>query len=152
MTDSDAYRVVYSEGDLLPALIVDRYGDYLSMQTLNQGMDRAQADIVACLEELLAPKGIIARNDVAVRTREELPIETRIVSGNVPTRVDITMNGLRWHADLVGGQKTGVYLDQRENYLAAARYAGGNALDCFTSTGGFALHLARTLRACGSYR
>jgi 23S rRNA (cytosine1962-C5)-methyltransferase len=144
VTDSDAYRVVYSEGDLLPALIVDRYGDYLSMQTLNQGMDRAQADIVACLEELLAPKGIIARNDVAVRTREELPIETRIVSGHVPTRVDITMNGLRWHADLVGGQKTGVYLDQRENYLAAARYASGNALDCFTSTGGFALHLARS--------
>ena len=141
---SDAYRVVYSEGDLLPALIVDRYGDYLSMQTLNQGMDRAQAEIATCLEELLAPKGIIARNDVAIRTREELPIETRIVSGDVPARVDISMNGLRWHADLVGGQKTGIYLDQRENYLAAARYARGNALDCFTSTGGFALHLARS--------
>ena len=144
VSDSDAYRVVYSEGDLLPALIVDRYGDFLSMQTLNQGMDRAQADIVSCLEELLAPKGIIARNDVAVRAREELPIETKIVSGEVPSRVDIRMNGLRWHADLVGGQKTGIYLDQRENYLAAARYARGNALDCFTSTGGFALHLARS--------
>jgi 23S rRNA (cytosine1962-C5)-methyltransferase len=95
------------------------------------------------LEVLLAPKGINARNDVAVRTREELPIETNIVSGNVPARVDIAMNGLRWHADLVGGQKTGIYLDQRENYLAAARYARGTALDCFTSTGGFALHLAR---------
>ena len=105
--DSDAYRVVYSEGDRLPALIVDRYGDYLSMQTLNQGMDRAQPAIVACLEELLAPKGIIARNDVAVRAREELLIETRVVAGEVPARVDITMNGLRWHADLVGGQKTG---------------------------------------------
>jgi 23S rRNA (cytosine1962-C5)-methyltransferase len=144
VADSDAYRVVYSEGDLLPALIVDRYGDYLSMQTLNQGMDRAQAEIVTCLEELLAPKGIIARNDVAIRTREELPVETRIVSGDVPARVEISMNGLRWHADLVGGQKTGIYLDQRENYLAAARYARGNALDCFTSTGGFALHLARS--------
>jgi 23S rRNA (cytosine1962-C5)-methyltransferase len=144
VAESDAYRVVYSEGDLLPALIVDRYGDYLSMQTLNQGMDRAQAGIVTCLEELLAPKGIIARNDVAIRTREELPIETRIVSGDVPQRVDVSMNGLRWHADLVGGQKTGIYLDQRENYLAAARYARGNALDCFTSTGGFALHLARS--------
>jgi 23S rRNA (cytosine1962-C5)-methyltransferase len=144
VSDSDAYRVVYSEGDLLPALIVDRYGDFLSMQTLNQGMDRAQADIVACLGELLAPKGIIARNDVAVRAREELPIETKIVSGEVPSRVDIRMNALQWHADLVGGQKTGIYLDQRENYIAAARYARGNALDCFTSTGGFALHLARS--------
>lgn len=142
--NSDAYRVVYSEGDLLPALIVDRYGDYLSLQTLNQGMDRIQAEVVRCLEDLLSPKGIIARNDVAVRTREELPVETKIVSGEVPSRVDVTMNGLRWHADLVHGQKTGVYLDQRENYVAAARYARGNALDCFTSTGGFALHLART--------
>jgi 23S rRNA (cytosine1962-C5)-methyltransferase len=142
--NSDAYRVVYSEGDLLPALIVDRYGDYLSLQTLNQGMDRIQAEIVRWLEDLLLPKGIIARNDVAVRTREELPVETKIVSGEVPSRVDLTMNGLRWHADLVHGQKTGVYLDQRENYVAAAKYARGNALDCFTSTGGFALHLART--------
>lgn len=142
--DSDAYRLVYSEGDLLPALIVDRYGDYLSMQALNQGMDRIQAEVVRCLEELLSPKGIIARNDVAVRTREELPIETNVVSGEVPPRVDVTMNGLRWHADLVHGQKTGVYLDQRENYVAAAKYARGSALDCFTSTGGFALHLAKS--------
>lgn len=142
--DSDAYRLVYSEGDLLPALIVDRYGDYLSMQTLNQGMDRIQAGVVQCLEELLSPKGIIARNDAAVRTREELPIETKVVSGEVPPRVEVAMNGLRWRADLVHGQKTGVYLDQRENYLAAAKYARGNALDCFTSTGGFALHLARS--------
>jgi hypothetical protein len=112
--DSNAYRVVYTEGDLLPALIVDRYADYLSIQTLNQGMDRLQPEVVACLEELLAPKGIIARNDVAVRTRENLPVETRIVSGEVPARVEVSMNGLHWHADLVQGQKTGVYLDQRE--------------------------------------
>jgi 23S rRNA (cytosine1962-C5)-methyltransferase len=144
VSDSDAYRVVYTEGDLLPALIVDRYGDYLSIQTLNQGMDRLQPEIVACLEELLAPKGIIARNDVAVRTRENLPVETKVVSGEVPPRVEVTMNGLRWNADLVHGQKTGVYLDQRENYVAAARYGKSNALDCFTSTGGFALHLAKT--------
>jgi 23S rRNA (cytosine1962-C5)-methyltransferase len=140
--NSDAYRLVYSEGDQLPGLIVDRYGEYLSVQTLNQGMDRAQTEILASLEELLSPKGIIVRNDVAVRTREELPIETKIVSGDVPSRVDIGMNGLRWHADLVHGHKTGVYLDQRENYVAAAKYARGSALDCFTSTGGFALHLA----------
>jgi 23S rRNA (cytosine1962-C5)-methyltransferase len=143
VSDTNAYRVVYSEGDRLPALIVDKYGDYLSMQTLNQGMNRIAGDIVATLEELFSPKGIIARNDVAVRAREELPIEKKIVSGDVPPRVDVTMNGLRWHADLVQGQKTGVYLDQRENYLAAARYARGQALDCFSSTGGFALHLSR---------
>lgn len=144
VSDSDACRLVYSEGDLLPALIVDRYGDYLSIQTLNQGMDRIQSEIVACLEALLAPKGIIARNDVAIRAREELPIATAIVSGEVPSRVEVTINGLKWHADLIQGQKTGIYLDQRENYLAAATYARGNALDCFTSTGGFALHLARS--------
>jgi 23S rRNA (cytosine1962-C5)-methyltransferase len=144
VSDSDAYRLVYSEGDLLPALIVDRYGDYLSIQTLNQGMDQLQPQIVACLEDLLAPKGIIARNDVAVRAREELPVATTIVSGDVPPRVEVTINGLKWHADLIQGQKTGIYLDQRENYLAAATHARGNALDCFTSTGGFALHLART--------
>ena len=143
VSDTNAYRVVYSEGDRLPALIVDKYGDYLSMQTLNQGMNRIAGDIVVTLDELFTPKGIIARNDVAVRAREELPIEKKIVSGDVPPRVDVTMNGLRWHADLVQGQKTGVYLDQRENYLAAARYARGQALDCFSSTGGFALHLSR---------
>lgn len=143
--NSDAYRLVYTEGDLLPALIVDRYADYLCVQTLNQGMDRLQPDVVSCLEELLAPRGIIARNDVAVRTRENLPVEKKVVSGTIPDRVEVTMNGLRWHADLLQGQKTGVYLDQRENYAAAARYGnGGNALDCFTSTGGFALHLAKT--------
>jgi 23S rRNA (cytosine1962-C5)-methyltransferase len=141
---SNAYRVVSSEGDLLPALIVDRYGDYLSVQTLNQGMERLQGEIVSCLEELLGPEGIVVRNDVAVRSREELPLEKKVVSGDVPGRVEISMNGLSWDCDLLGGQKTGIYLDQRENYIAAARYGRGNALDCFTSTGGFALHLART--------
>lgn len=147
VTDSQAYRLVSTEGDRLPALVVDRYGDYLSIQALDQGMDRLLPEIVACLEDLLAPKGIIARNDAAIRSREGLPLETRIVSGDVPPRVAVSMNGLQWQADLVHGQKTGVYLDQRENYLAAARYGRGNALDCFTSTGGFALHLAR---ACES--
>ena len=144
VNETNAYRLVYSEGDLLPALMIDRYGDYLSLQTLNQGMDRLQPEIVSCAEELLAPKGIIARNDVAVRSREELPLYAKVVSGHVPDRVDIRLNGLQWHADLVKGQKTGIYLDQRENYVAAARHARGHALDCFTSTGGFALHLART--------
>lgn len=145
--NTNAYRLVHAEGDLLPALIVDRYGEYLTIQTLNQGMDRAKADILSCLDELLHPAGIVARNDAPVRKLESLPLESGTVGGSVPDRVAITMNGLQWQADLLRGQKTGVFLDQRENYAAAARYAHGRALDCFTSTGGFALHLAR---ACNS--
>jgi 23S rRNA (cytosine1962-C5)-methyltransferase len=139
---SDAHRVVFSEGDLLPGLMVDRYGAYLVIQTLSQGMERARDLIVHCLTELLAPSGIIARNDASVRKREGLALETLTLSGDVPERVSIQMNGLRLEADLLHGQKTGVYLDQRENYLAAARWARGRVLDCFTSTGGFALHAA----------
>ncbi|MGA2115895.1 MAG: class I SAM-dependent rRNA methyltransferase [Bryobacteraceae bacterium] len=141
--DSDAYRVVHGEADLLPALVVDRYADYLALQTLNQGMERALPEIVSCLEEIFHPKGIIARNDVSVRAKENLPLESKVVSGEIPALVSVSMNGLSLTADLVHGQKTGIFLDQRENYLAAARYAkAGKALDCFTSTGGFALHLA----------
>jgi 23S rRNA (cytosine1962-C5)-methyltransferase len=139
---SDAYRVVFSEADLLPGLVVDRYGDVVVVQALTQAMDRLLPDVVACLQELLSPRGILARNDAAVRTKENLPLETRVLAGDVLERVAVSLNGLRFHADLVRGQKTGVYLDQRENYVAAARYARGVALDCFSSTGGFALHLA----------
>jgi 23S rRNA (cytosine1962-C5)-methyltransferase len=141
--DSDAYRVVHAEADFLPALIVDRYGDFLVMQTLNQGMNAARAEIASCLEEVFHPQGIVARNDAAVRVKEQLPLESGVVLGAVPEFVTVTLNGLAMRADLLRGQKTGIFLDQRENYRAAARYArGGVALDCFTSTGGFALHLA----------
>ena len=141
--DSDSYRVVHAEGDLLPALIVDRYADYLVVQTLNQGMDAARTHIVSCLQEIFRPRGILARNDVAVRTKENLPLECVVLAGEIPECVGIRMNGLSLRADLRRGQKTGIFLDQRENYLAATRYArGGRALDCFTATGGFALHLA----------
>lgn len=148
--DTDAYRVVHGEGDLLPALVVDRYGDYLVMQTLDQGMDRDKAVIAGALADLFAPCGIIERNDVAVRKRENLPLATGVLVGEVPGLVPLRMNGLLFHADLLGGQKTGVFLDQRENYLAAARYAGGRALDCFTSTGGFALHMAGRCESVGA--
>jgi 23S rRNA (cytosine1962-C5)-methyltransferase len=141
--DSDAYRVVHAEADFLPALIVDRYGDYLVVQTLNQGMNAARGEIVSCLDEIFHPKGIVLRNDAAVRAKEQLPLESGVALGVVPEAVTVIMNGLTLRADLLHGQKTGIYLDQRENYRAAARYArGGAALDCFTSTGGFALHLA----------
>jgi 23S rRNA (cytosine1962-C5)-methyltransferase len=140
--DSDSYRVVHGEADLLPALVVDRYADYLVVQTLDQGMDAAKPDILSCLQEIFAPKGVVARNDVAVRAKEQLPLETAILAGEVLESVPVRMNGLTLSADLLHGQKTGIYLDQRQNYRAAARYArGGKALDCFTSTGGFALHL-----------
>jgi 23S rRNA (cytosine1962-C5)-methyltransferase len=141
--NTDAYRVVHGEADLLPALVVDRYGDYLVVQTLDQGMDAAKSVIASSLEEIFHPKGIVARNDVAVREKEELPLETTILSGEVPESVTVQMNALTLRADLMHGQKTGIFLDQRDNYRAAARYArGGRALDCFTSTGGFALHVA----------
>jgi 23S rRNA (cytosine1962-C5)-methyltransferase len=140
--DSEAYRLVHGEGDQLPGLVIDRYGDFFTLQTLDQGMDRAKAEIVSCLEELFAPKGIAERNDAAVRKREALPLQSGVVAGEVPETVAVQMNGLRLHADLLHGQKTGIFLDQRENYIAAARYGRGQALDCFTSAGGFALHLA----------
>jgi 23S rRNA (cytosine1962-C5)-methyltransferase len=140
---SSAYRVVHGEADLLPALVVDRYAGYLVIQTLNQGMDSAQAEIISCLEEILQPLGIVARNDAPIRAKEQLPLEAAVVAGEVPESVPVEMNGLTLQADLLRGQKTGIFLDQRENYLATAQYAhGGRALDCFTSTGGFALHLA----------
>jgi 23S rRNA (cytosine1962-C5)-methyltransferase len=140
--NSDACRLVFSEADLLPGLIVDRYGPYLVMQTLTQGMERARDLIVHCLTELLEGKGILARNDASVRKLEGLPQEVVTLAGEIPERVAIQMNGLKLEADLLHGQKTGVYLDQRENYLAAAKWAHGRVLDCFTSTGGFALHAA----------
>lgn len=142
VTNSEAYRLVHGEGDQLPGLVIDRYGDYFVLQTLDQGMDCAKSDILSCLQELFGPKGIVERNDVAVRKREELPLQSGILAGQVPDTIPIRMNGLTLHADLLHGQKTGIFLDQRANYLAAARYARGHALDCFTSTGGFALHLA----------
>jgi 23S rRNA (cytosine1962-C5)-methyltransferase len=140
--NSNAWRLVFSEADLLPGLIVDRYGAFLVIQTLSQGMDRSRDLIVHCLKELLAPSGILARNDAAIRKLESLPLEVVVLHGEVPERVAIEMNGLQLEADLLKGQKTGVYLDQRENYVAAANFAGRRVLDCFTSTGGFALHLA----------
>jgi 23S rRNA (cytosine1962-C5)-methyltransferase len=145
--DSNAFRLVHGEADLLPGLVVDVYGDCIVLQTLTQSMDSAKETIATCLEELRAPKAIVERNDVAVRSRESLAQTKGILRGEEPGRIEILMNSLRWHVDLLGGQKTGVYLDQRENYLAAARHAHGKALDCFTSTGGFALHLSH---ACES--
>lgn len=141
--NTNAYRLIHAEGDLLPGLIVDRYADYLAIQLLDQGMDRQTTEVVNALTRLLSPRGIVARNDVAVRSKENLNLETRVLAGEIPQNISVELNGLKLTADLMGGQKTGIFLDQRENYLAVAEYArGGRALDCFTGSGGFALHLA----------
>jgi len=150
--DSDAYRLVSSEADGLPALIVDRYAGWLALQTLNQGMDRVQATLVELLHEMFPECGIHERNEAAVRRLEKLPARSQVLiprpaegpEASVEPKTEITMNGLRFTVDLAVGQKTGLFLDQRENYRAAAQYARGHALDCFSYTGGFALHLART--------
>ncbi|MBV8809119.1 MAG: class I SAM-dependent rRNA methyltransferase, partial [Acidobacteriaceae bacterium] len=142
VSNSNAYRVIHAEGDLLPGLIVDKYSDWLVVQLLNQGMDRMADCVSAVLARLLDPCGIVARNDVTVRAKEALPQDVRLLAGDVPERVPIRLNSYTMHANLLTGQKTGVFLDQRENYLAAQRYARGVALDCFTATGGFGLHLA----------
>lgn len=151
VANSTAYRVVHAEADFLPALIIDRYADCLVVQALDQGMDRALPEIVAALEMQFSPRAIVARNDAAVRSLEQLPREVKVLKGELDEPVGIEMNGFRMEADLIKGQKTGVFLDQRENYLAAALFARLNssarALDCFTSTGGFALHLARTCQS-----
>jgi 23S rRNA (cytosine1962-C5)-methyltransferase len=142
--DATAYRLVHGEGDLLPSLIVDRYGDYLVVQALSQGMDRLVPLVVGALEEELQPRGILARNDPRARLLEGLERRVDVLAGSVPDTVTITDGGLEYEVDLRHGQKTGLFLDQRENRQAAAQYARGRTLDCFSYHGGFALALART--------
>jgi len=142
--DTNAYRVVFSEADFLPGLIVDRYDDIVSMQILTQAMDAetARQTLVSELTERLHPASIVERVDPRVRQLEDLPPRpSGLVSGTKASTI-FTMNGLQFHFDALEGQKTGAFLDQRENYAAAARYAHGDALDVFCYQGAFALHLA----------
>jgi 23S rRNA (cytosine1962-C5)-methyltransferase len=140
--DATAYRLVNGEGDLLPSLIVDRYSEYLVLQTLSQATDRLLPEWVRLLNELVTPAGILVRNDVRVRTLEGLEAKVEVVSGAVPERIEVREGRVRYDVDLFTGQKTGLFLDQRENREAAARYAHGRLLDCFSYHGGFALALA----------
>jgi 23S rRNA (cytosine1962-C5)-methyltransferase len=140
--DASAYRLVHGEADLLPSIIVDRYGDLLVLQTLSQGADRALPVIVDTLTDVLHPRGILARNDPRTRSLEGLDRKVEVLSGDVPDRIEVVENGVRYEVDLRRGQKTGLFLDQRENRLAAAQYAKGRLLDCFSYHGGFALTLA----------
>jgi 23S rRNA (cytosine1962-C5)-methyltransferase len=144
--DTDACRVVFSEADFLPGLIVDRYNDILSLQILTQAMDRedVRTALLAELSERFQPHAIAERVDPHIRELEQLPArESALLEGD-KTNTIFTMNGVRFHFDIREGQKTGAFLDQRENYAAASAYARGDALDVFCYHGGFALHLAKS--------
>src|SRR5207247_9188846 len=143
--NTDAYRVVFSEGDFLPGLIVDRYNDLLSIQILTQGMDSeaARQTVIPELNEQLKPAAIAERVDSRVRELEQLPTRTSGLLQGEKNSTVMTMNGVQFNYHALEGQKTGAFLDQRENYAAAAQYARGDALDVFCYQGGFALHLAQ---------
>jgi 23S rRNA (cytosine1962-C5)-methyltransferase len=140
--DATAYRLVHGEADGLPGLVVDRYGDYLVVQTLSQGMDRRAGLISELLVEQLAPQGILARNDPKVRRLEGLDERVDVLHGEIPPAVLVREGAMTLQVDLWHGQKTGGFLDQRENHAAAAAVARGRALDAFTHQGGFALQMA----------
>jgi 23S rRNA (cytosine1962-C5)-methyltransferase len=140
--DATAYRLVHGEADRLPGLVVDRYGDYLVLQALTQGVDRLLPELTGLLVERLQPAGILARNDPRVRLLEGLEQAVTVLHGTVPEAIEIREGGVRYAVDPYHGQKTGLFLDQRENRVAAASYARGRALDAFSYNGGFALALA----------
>jgi 23S rRNA (cytosine1962-C5)-methyltransferase len=139
---ADSYRVLYGDGDLLSSLIVDRYGDYLVIQTLSQGTERLKDLFTDVLIELFSPKGILERNDPRVRLLEALDQRVGVLYGNIPDEIVTKENGVRFSCSLQKGQKTGSFLDQRENHWAARQYASGQVLDCFSYQGGFALTVA----------
>lgn len=136
----NCYRVVFAEADNLPALIVDKYGDYLAVQCLSLGIDLRKKLICDCLVKLFAPKGIFERSDVSVRKKEGLPEVKQVLYGEVPDYVEIEENDLKMLVDIKNGQKTGYFLDQKENRFAARKFCKGEVLDCFCNSGGFSLN------------
>jgi len=143
VTDATAYRLCYGESDLLPSLIIDRYADCFVIQTLSQGMESLKQTFVDLLIERYSPRAIVERNEARVRDLEGLSRHAGVIHGDAPGEVEIEEAGVRFLVNLLEGQKTGAFLDQRENRIAAAAYSGGRVLDCFAFQGGFALHLAR---------
>jgi len=143
--EADAYRVLHAEADRVPGLVVDRYGEYLVVQVGSAAVERRLGWVVPALGDLLAPAGILLRADSLARKREGLDTAVRVLSGEVPENVIVREGPVRYRAHLWKGQKTGSFLDQRENHLLAGRYAGegGRVLDVFSYAGGFALHAAR---------
>lgn len=136
----NCYRAVFAEADNLPALIVDKYGDYLAVQCLSLGIDMRKKLIINCLVKLFAPKGIYERSDVSVRKKEGLTEVKQVLYGEVPDYVEIAENSLKMLVDIKNGQKTGYFLDQKENRFAARKYCRGEVLDCFCNSGGFSLN------------
>ena len=143
-----AFRVVHAEGDRLPSLVVDRYGPYVVAQLLSAGLEQVRDDVLAGMGAALAPEGILLRNDSAIRRHEGLPLEVTLAYGEVPKVVEVVEGDVRYAAAPWTGQKTGAFLDQRENRVLVSEHAGpGRALDLFTYHGSFALHLARRAAA-----
>ncbi len=143
LISDSCYRMVFAEADDLPALVVDRYGDYLVLECLSLGVDMRKNMIAECLNELFSPKGIYMRGDAAVRQKEGLPLKNETLSGEVPDKIYIEENGIKMAVDVKRGQKTGYFLDQKENRFACRRYAkSGEVLDCFCNSGGFSLNAA----------
>ena len=141
--DGDAYRLLHAEADGVPGLVVDRYGEYLVLQVGSAAVEKRLDWIAEALEELLSPRGILLRGDSAARKREGLDTAVRILYGEVPGSSVVREGSVLYRALLWRGQKTGGFLDQRENRLATGRYARGRVLDVFSYAGGFALHAAR---------
>lgn len=141
---ANSYRMVFAEADNLPALIIDRYGDYLVMQCLSLGIDLRKKMICECLVKLFNPKGIMERSDVSVRKKEGLQEVKSVLYGEIPDFCEIEENGLKMLVDVKNGQKTGYFLDQKENRFAVRRYCIGEVLDCFCNSGGFSLNAAKT--------
>lgn len=138
-----SFRAVHGEGDFLPGLVVDKYGDYLSIQLLSSGMEARRDALLAALKETFNPAGIVARNDVAVRKLEGLEEKIEILAGEIPEELEIEENGLRFAVSLMTGQKTGHFLDQKENHLLLkGRVEGKRVLDCFCYSGSWGVHAA----------
>ncbi|WP_041274593.1 class I SAM-dependent rRNA methyltransferase [Desulforamulus reducens] len=142
--ESNACRVIFGEADFLPALIVDKFGDYLSVQTLALGIDVHKETIFKLLQEIVQPKGMYERNDVSVRKLEGLPLITGFIGEPFDPKVVIKENGIQFVVDLEGGQKTGYFLDQRENRMALQGLVkGSRVLDCFCHTGTFSMYATK---------
>ena len=141
-----AYRLVHGEGDGLPSLVVDRYAQSIVVQFMSAGLEACRGDIVDAIERVYEPTGILARNDVALRRREGLIESVELLRGDVPHTIEVEEHGVRYLAAPWDGQKTGAFLDQRENRAAIGHLSCGRALDCFAYHGSFAIHLARGAR------
>ena len=146
-SEANAYRLVYSEGDVLSSLIIDVYDQVIVLQTLSQGSEAIKQELVEILNEEFSPVAIVERNDMKVRKLEGLELVSGVLSGTCPDEVEIVQHGVRYLVSPLSGQKTGSFLDQRENRVAARKVTTGRALDCFTFAGAFAFNLAP---ACSS--